>query len=106
MHVPGWKNNLVSIDKFEDRGYDVVFGGGKEFLHHKYKGQVNKIGIHVKNLYKLDVDGFATLMGKAHKVVSRDDGELWHRIIGHLYHSSLKIMQHIMWNFQRVLLRI
>ena len=35
MHVPSLKKNLVSITMLEDRGYDVVFSEGKEFLHHK-----------------------------------------------------------------------
>jgi hypothetical protein len=32
MHVPGLKKNLVSVAILEDRGYDVVFSGGKYFL--------------------------------------------------------------------------
>jgi hypothetical protein len=55
-------------------------------------GQVKKIGILVKNLYKLEVDGCAAMMGKAKKVVSRDEGELWHRRLGHIHHGALKIM--------------
>jgi hypothetical protein len=49
----------------EDKGYDVVFSGGKDFLRHKAMGQVNKIGIRVKNLYMLEVDGCASMMSKA-----------------------------------------
>jgi hypothetical protein len=58
-------------------------------------GQVKKIGIRVKNLYMLEVDGCASMMGKAKKMVSRDEGELWHRLLGHLHHGALKIMQQI-----------
>ena len=76
MHVLGLKKNLVSVAMLEDRGYDVVFNEGKEFLHHKATRQVNNIGVHVKNLYKLDVDGCAALIGKADRVVSRDEGDL------------------------------
>jgi hypothetical protein len=32
MHVPGLKKNLVAVAMLEDRGYDVVFSGGKSFL--------------------------------------------------------------------------
>jgi hypothetical protein len=32
MHVPGLKKNLVSVTMLEDRGYDVVFSDGKDFL--------------------------------------------------------------------------
>ena len=79
MHVPGLKNNLVSVEMLEDRGYVVVFREGKSFLQHKSIGKAKKIGIRVKNIYKLDVYGCATLMGKADKVVSRDEGELCHK---------------------------
>ena len=95
MNLPGLKKNLVSVAMLEDRGYDVVFNEGKTFLRHKTTRQAKNIGIQVKNLYKLDVDGCATLMGKANKVVSQDEGELWHRRLGHLHHGALKVMQHI-----------
>jgi hypothetical protein len=35
------------------------------------------------------------MMGKVEKVVSRDEGKLWHRRLGHLHHGALKIMQKI-----------
>ena len=79
----------------EDRGYDVVFSEGKSFLRHKTTGQTKKIGIRVKNLYKLEVDGYVTMMGKSEEVVSQDEGELWHRRLGHLHHDALKILQQI-----------
>ena len=34
-------------------------------------------------------------MGKADKVVSRDEGELWDKRLGHLHHGALKVMQQI-----------
>ena len=33
-YVPGLKKNLVSVAMLEDKGYDVVFSKGKEFLRH------------------------------------------------------------------------
>ena len=65
MHVPGLKKNLVSVTMLEDRGYDVVFSDGKDFLRHKKMGQAKRIGIRVNNIYKLEVDGCAAMMGKA-----------------------------------------
>ena len=62
MHVPGLKNNLVLVAMLQDIGYDVVFSDRKAFLRHKAIGQAKNIGIHVKNIYKPDVDGYATLM--------------------------------------------
>ena len=35
------------------------------------------------------------MAGKAEGLVSRDDGELWHRRLGHLHHGALKILQQI-----------
>jgi len=49
----------------------------------------------VKNLYKLEVDDYATLSTKAELVKSQDIGELWHRLLGHFHHVALKIMQQI-----------
>jgi hypothetical protein len=35
------------------------------------------------------------MMGKAEKVVILDEGELWHRRLGHLHYGALKIIQQI-----------
>ena len=35
------------------------------------------------------------MMGKANKVVSRDESGLWDRRLGHLHHGALKVMQQI-----------
>jgi hypothetical protein len=43
----------------------------------------------------LQVDGCGAMIGKVEKVVIRDEGELWHRRLGHLHHGALKIMQQI-----------
>jgi hypothetical protein len=95
MHVLGLKKNLVLVAMLKDKGYGVVFSSGKSYLRHKATGQVKKIGIRVKNLYMLEVDGCSDMIGKAEKVVSRDEGELWHMRLGHLHHGALKIMQQI-----------
>ena len=54
MHVPSPKKNLVSVTMLEDRGYNVVFSDKKSFLRHKTMVQAKRIGIRVKNLYKLE----------------------------------------------------
>eukprot|EP00253_Pinus_taeda_P010452 PITA_10452 len=95
MYVPGLKKNLVSLTMLEDHGYDVIFSKGKAFLHHIASVQVKQIRVQVKNLYKLDVEYCVALSTKEEKVQSRDIGELWHRILGHLHHEALKIMQQI-----------
>ena len=55
MFVSGMKKNLFSVAVLEDYHYDVIFNKGKAFLRHITTGQVNKIMVRVKNLYKLDV---------------------------------------------------
>jgi hypothetical protein len=95
MHVPGLKKNLVSVAMLEDKGYDVTFNSGKSYMRYKTTGQVKKIGIQVKNLYMLEVDGRGAMVGKAEKVVSQDEGELWHKRLGHIHHGALKIMSKI-----------
>ena len=95
MHVPGLKKNLTLVAMLEDKGYDVVFSKGKAFLHSKATGETQRIGVRVNNLYQLQVDGCVAMAGKAEGVVSRDDGELWHRRLGHLHHGALKILQQI-----------
>eukprot|EP00253_Pinus_taeda_P005652 PITA_05652 len=95
MHVLGLKKNLISVATLEDKGYGVVLCEGKAFLRSKTTRETRKIGVRVKNLYQLHVDGCAAMACKAEGVVSRDDGELWHRRLGHLHHGALKILQQI-----------
>ena len=92
-YVPGLKKNLVLVVMLEDKGYDFVFSKGKAFLRHIAMGQTKRIGIQLKNLYKLEVDDCAALSTKAELVQSQDIGELWHKQLGHLHHGALKIMQ-------------
>lgn len=68
MFFLGLKKNLVSVAVLEDCGYHVIFNKEKEFLRHVSMGQVNHFWVHVKNLYKLDVEKCATLSTKAEKV--------------------------------------
>ena len=42
MHVPSLKKNLVSVAMLEDKGYDVVFSDGKDFLRQKTTSQGQK----------------------------------------------------------------
>jgi len=34
MYVPGLNKSLVYVSMLEDRGYDVIFSKGKDFLRH------------------------------------------------------------------------
>ena len=70
MYVPGLKKNLVLLVMLEDKGYDVVFSKGKSFLRDIATGQTKRIGIRVRNLYKLEVDDCEALSTKAELVQS------------------------------------
>eukprot|EP00253_Pinus_taeda_P029923 PITA_29923 len=101
IYAPGMKKNLVSISMLEDRGYDVTFSKGKAFLRHIATDQVKKIGIQVKNLYKLEVEECVALRTKEERVQKQDVGELWHRRLGQLHHGALKILQQISISFPK-----
>ena len=105
MHVPGLKKNLISVAMLDDKGYDVAFSEGKAFLCSKTTGKTWKIGVRVKNLFQLHVDGYAKMACKVEGLVSQDDGKLWHWILGHLHHGALKILQQILMGFLKALLR-
>jgi len=77
----------------EDKGYDVVFSKGKAFLRHIATGQTKRIGIRVKNLYKMKVDDCSALSSKVELVKIQDIDKLWHGQLGHLHYGALKIMQ-------------
>eukprot|EP00253_Pinus_taeda_P015065 PITA_15065 len=64
MHVPGLKKNLIYVAMLEEKGYDVVFSKGKAFLRSKTTGETRKIGVRVRNLYQLHVDGCVAMAGK------------------------------------------
>jgi len=70
MYVLGLKKNLISISMLEDRDYYVSFSKGKVFLRHIATVQVKKIGIGVKNIYKLEVEYYGALSTKVEMVQS------------------------------------
>ena len=47
----------------------------------------------------MEVDGYSAMIGKAEKVMSWDEGKLWHRRLGYLHHGDLKTMQQISTGF-------
>ena len=55
--------------------------------------QVRQIKVHVKNMYKLDVEECVALRSKVEKVQSRNVDELCHMRLRYLHHGTLKIMQ-------------
>ena len=64
MYVSSLKKNLVYVSMLGDRGYDVIFSKGKVFVHHISTGKVKRIGVRVKNHYKLEVQALRTKVEK------------------------------------------
>eukprot|EP00253_Pinus_taeda_P035655 PITA_35655 len=95
MHVPGLMKDLVSISMLENRGYDVIFSKVKAFFQYIVMGPVKNIGIRVQNLYKIEVEDCVNLSTKVETMFSRDNDELWHRVLGHLHHGAFKIFYKI-----------
>lgn len=56
LYVLGLKQNLVLVATLEDKGYDIIFNRGKAYLRHLASGCKKRIGVRVKNLYKLHVE--------------------------------------------------
>ena len=48
MHVPVLKKNLISVAMLEDKGYDVVFSEGKDFLRSKDTGETRRIRVKLR----------------------------------------------------------
>ena len=70
MYASVLKKNLVSIMVLENCGYNLIFNKRKDFLRHIIVRKVKQAWDQVKNLYKLDVEGYAALSTKAEKVQS------------------------------------
>ena len=65
MFILELKNNLIFIEVLEDCGYDEISNKVKAFVRHIATRQVKQIRVHVKNLYKLDVEDCVALSSKA-----------------------------------------
>ena len=50
MYVSGLKKNLFYVATLEDRGYDVIFSKGMDFVRHIAIGKVKRIRVRVKNV--------------------------------------------------------
>eukprot|EP00253_Pinus_taeda_P009974 PITA_09974 len=88
MHVPRLKKNLISAATLEDKGYDVVFSEGKAFLCSKTTGETRKIGVRVKNLYQLHVDGFTTMARKVEGVLDQCKGCTLGKFVKATFHEK------------------
>lgn len=55
MYVLGLKIFFIYVAILEDRGDDVVFSKGKNFLKHVTTRKVKHIRVRMKNIYKLEV---------------------------------------------------
>ena len=82
LYVPDLKENLLSVDSLEDKGYKVLFIDKKILLWAKDEdlSSAVQIGVPEGGLYKDFEDS-------THAV---DPCELWHRRFGHLHYTTLQ----------------
>ena len=93
LYVPRLKKNLVSVSMIEDRGYGLYVLDGKVHLFPKSAGPSAScaIGMRCGKLYKIL---FQPQYALAHTSSSSvETCELWHRRMGHLHYSALRLLR-------------
>lgn len=84
--------NLIFVSVLQDKGYDVIFRGVHVLIKHKDWKSPIAIGVRSGLLYRLQFDTPKALM---RSINHRDQGELWHKRMGHIHHGALKLLHEI-----------
>ena len=85
--VPKMRFNLISIEKFDDEGYNNYLGGGQWKL---CKGSlILARGKKISTLYMTDA---RLVKGDAVVVENENSTELWHKRLGHMNEKGLQIL--------------
>ena len=88
-YVPSMKKNLISVGSIADSGRIVVFTASHCYVYDKYHPNqviVNGIWDPLNGLYRLH-DGI-----HANSVEMIDTAKLWHRRLGHLSYTGMKVL--------------
>lgn len=85
LHVPALKNNLLSVSKITDEGFEVVFGISACSIVKGKKVIVS--GERCGNLYRLKKPNEKSMLAEA----GHRDGcqHIWHRRLGHRNHEDI-----------------
>ncbi|CAN6723497.1 unnamed protein product [Malus baccata var. baccata] len=92
MLVPGLKENLLSVGQMMEHGYYLVFGGHKVEIYDdsSYSNMVAKVPMKGNRSFPMKLQTGIHIAFKANVCVSTT---MWHKRLGHLNMSSLKLMQ-------------
>ncbi|KAM2071312.1 hypothetical protein ACFX1X_040277 [Malus domestica] len=92
MLVPGLKENLLSVGQMMEHGYYLVFGGHKVEIYDdsSYSNMVAKVPMKGNRSFPMKLQTGIHIAFKADVCISTT---MWHKRLGHLNMSSLKLMQ-------------
>ncbi|KAF2885031.1 hypothetical protein ILUMI_21147 [Ignelater luminosus] len=89
LSVPGLNHNLLSVQKMEMNGFEVVFKNGKCLI--KKKNCVVAVASRTESQMYLLKCKYKTVFANACSII--EDMNLWHKRFGHLNFESLKKLQ-------------
>eukprot|EP00253_Pinus_taeda_P027581 PITA_27581 len=102
LYVSGMKKNLIFVSALEDRGYDVLFSKGQVLIYPRGTpaSSARVIGVRHAKVYKFS---FQRLMALSSNTRDKTDNrsssselcEIWHRMMGHMYHGALSTVRGI-----------
>ncbi|KAM1401715.1 hypothetical protein ACFX2F_028829 [Malus domestica] len=92
MLVPGLKENLLSVGQMMESSYYLVFGGHKVEIYDdsSYSNMVARVPMKRNQSFPMKLQSGIHIAFKASVCFST---AMWHRRLGHLNMSSLKLMQ-------------
>eukprot|EP00253_Pinus_taeda_P007482 PITA_07482 len=92
IYVPGMRKNLISVSALEDKGYEVLFRGGKVLMYPAESAIV--IGVRHSKVYKFSFQPLLALSSSTDsRASSSEQCEIWHRRMGHIYHGALRTLR-------------
>nr|XP_028952455.1 uncharacterized protein LOC114822291 [Malus domestica] len=92
MLVPGLKENLLSVGQMMEHGYYLVFGGHKVEIYDdsSYSNLIARVPMKGNRSFPMKLQSGIHIAYRASVCPST---AMWHRRLGHLNMSSLKLMQ-------------
>jgi len=88
MLVDGLKHNLLSISQFCDNEFTISFNTQCCIIQHNDDKDIMFKGLHVDNVYVLDLDDVSSSGAKC-LIAKNEDSWLWHRRLSHVHFDLL-----------------
>eukprot|EP00253_Pinus_taeda_P027997 PITA_27997 len=98
LYVPRMRKNLISVSALEDRGYEVLFRGGRVLMYPRGAPAESPrvIGVRHAKVYRFAFQPLLALSSSTDsRASSSEQCEIWHRRMGHMYHGSLRTLREI-----------